>query len=64
METANAVSICNQILSSKIELSDFMEVRPTQISISQPTIVTFQESIRALKLPKIELRKFGGEIKD
>ena len=48
----------------KIELSDFMEVRPTQISISQPTIVTFQESICALKLPKIELRKFGGEIKD
>ncbi|XP_011687757.1 PREDICTED: uncharacterized protein LOC105449965 [Wasmannia auropunctata] len=25
---------------------------------------TTQESIRALKLPKIELRKFGGEIKD
>ena len=28
------------------------------------TVTTTQESIRALKLPKIELRKFGGDIKD
>lgn len=30
----------------------------------QRTTTTTQESIRALKLPKIELRKFGGDIKD
>lgn len=30
----------------------------------QTTAVSTQESIRTMKLPKIELRKFGGEIKD
>jgi len=48
---------------AKIELSNLMEVRPTQTLAQQPAIAS-QESIRALKLPKIELKKFGGEIKD
>ena len=36
---------------------------PTPVPL-QRTTTTTQESIRALKLPKIELRKFGGDIKD
>jgi len=41
---------------TKIELSNLTEVRPTQMLAQQPAIVASQESIRALKLPKIELR--------
>jgi len=29
-----------------------------------PTAMPIQSNVRALKLPKIELRKFGGKIKD
>ncbi|XP_025154441.1 uncharacterized protein LOC112588490 [Harpegnathos saltator] len=53
---------------AKIELTQLSETRETAMQAAQPqpfpTVVSAQENIRALKLPKIELRKFGGEIKD
>jgi len=62
VETADEYAI--KYHQAKIELNNLVEVRPTQMLAQQPAIVASQESIRALKLPKIELKKFGGEIKD
>lgn len=50
---------------AKIELTNLTERSDTSSARrSSQLMVSTQESIRALKLPKIELRKFGGEIKD
>jgi len=55
---------------AKVEVTRMMEgqdARETVTTVpSQRATPTFtlQENIRATKLPKIELRKFGGEIKD
>ncbi|XP_018403172.1 PREDICTED: uncharacterized protein LOC108780082 [Cyphomyrmex costatus] len=63
-EVENADEYTAKYHQTKIELSDLVEAGPSQMPVPQPIIITSQESIRVLKLPKIELRKFGGEIKD
>jgi len=54
---------------AKIEMTQIIEKEnprvsaPAELSTSSSAVV-MQENIRTLKLPKIELRKFGGDVKD
>lgn len=70
-ETTHAVEYAAQYHQAKIELSRLIEKedsRNTSTPIppqqSLHAVIPTQESIRALKLPKIELRKFAGDIRD
>lgn len=68
-EIENADEYSAKYHQAKIELSHLTEkpniaTSSLPLQHTQPTVASAQESIRALKLPKIELKKFGGEIKD
>ncbi|KMQ84903.1 hypothetical protein RF55_16915 [Lasius niger] len=65
-EMENADEYTAKYHQAKIQLTNLTERgnAATPTPHLQPMVAPSQESIRALKLPKIELRKFGGEIKD
>lgn len=67
-EMENAADYIARYHQAKIELARLTEKENTSLPgpslPSTPVPIHYQESIHTLKLPKIELRKFGGEIKD